>query len=156
MLLPIVTGAETQILRTVCDPVEKFDKSLKKLVEDMKETMKKASGLGIAAPQVGVNARVFLVTLAYKSGDDLVLPMVNPEILYVSDETEVGEEGCLSLPKEFGNVDRAREVVVKFQDVKGGENTLKLTGLDARVVQHELDHLNGVLFIDKLTGAVVM
>jgi peptide deformylase len=151
-VLALVTGKNTPILRTVCDTVTKFDKSLKKLVQDMNETMIAAKGVGIAAPQVGVNARVFLVVFGFESKNPLTLPMVNPEILEFLKEQELGEEGCLSLPKLFDKVWRSKEVLVRFQDVKGGFHQLKLVDLDARVVQHELDHLNGILFVDKLAG----
>lgn len=156
MLLDIVTGSDTEILRTVCDPVAKFDKALKKVSQDMIETMHKAKGLGIAAPQVGINARVFIVTFDYGQKDERQVVMVNPEITFFSEEKDIAEEGCLSLPKVFGNVERPTEIVVKYKNIKGQEMTLRLSGLNARVVQHELDHLNGVLFIDKLADAVVM
>ena len=156
MLLDIVTGSETKILRTVCEPVTQFDKSLKKLAEDMIETMHAAKGLGIAAPQVGVNARVFIVTFDYGQKDERQVAMVNPEIIFFSDNQDLAEEGCLSLPKVFGNVERPTEIVVKYLNLRGQELSLRLEGLNARVVQHELDHLNGVLFIDKLAGPVVM
>lgn len=156
MLLDIVTGSETEILRTVCEQVTKFDKSLKKLAEDMVETMEQAKGLGIAAPQVGINARVFIVTFDYGQKDERQVVMVNPEITFFSTEKEIAEEGCLSLPKVFGNVERPSEIVVKYQNLRGQELSLRLEGLNARVVQHELDHLNGVLFTDKLADPVVM
>lgn len=101
MLLDIVTGSDTDILRTVCEPVTKFDKSLKKLAEDMIETMHEAKGLGIAAPQVGVNARVFIVTFDYGQKDERQVVMVNPEITFFSEQKDIAEEGCLSLPKVF-------------------------------------------------------
>lgn len=149
-LMKIVTGENEAILRTRCDEVGAFDKSLKKLVSDMIETMHDAKGLGIAAPQVNINARVFIVTLGYGGKDPRVVAMVNPEITYFSEETDVAEEGCLSLPKRFGNVERSVSIGVSYYDVKGVRNEISLEGLDARVVQHENDHINGVLFIDKL------
>jgi peptide deformylase len=149
-IIPIVTGKDTPILRTKCQLVAKFDKTLRKLVEDMNDTMVKAKGVGIAAPQVGIDARVFLAVLGADGKNPVTLPMVNPEISWFSDEVLVEEEGCLSLPKVFGKVQRPVEVIVEFQDLKGSSKSLKLKGLDARVVQHELDHLNGVLFIDKM------
>lgn len=150
MFLDIVTGEKTEILRTVCSEVTKFDKSLAKLVSDMNDTMIKAKGVGIAAPQVGVNSRVFLAVLGSTTKNPVTVPMVNPEITYFSDDEELDEEGCLSLPKQFAKVWRSERVTVKFQDLKGKSSQLKLSGLDARVVQHEVDHLNGILFIDRL------
>jgi peptide deformylase len=155
-LMKIITGTKTPILRTVCDPVKIFDKSLKKLVRDMTTTMKTEKGLGIAAPQVNVNARVIIVTLGFKENDPQYIAMVNPQIADFSAEKVIGEEGCLSLPGLFGNVERAQEIVVKYFDPSQKEHILKLNDMDARVVQHETDHLNGILFEDKLMDAVVM
>jgi len=148
--MKIVKGEETKILRTVCAGVKKFDSGLKRLVQGMKEAMFGADGLGIAAPQVGVDARVFLVVLGYKSKNSKVVAMVNPEIVEFSEEKTMHEEGCLSLPGVYGNVERAKSVKVRFMDVEGLRMEMNLEGLDARVVQHEMDHLNGVLFVDKV------
>ena len=115
MLLPIETGKDNPILRKKSTPVEKITKKTLKLVKDMYETMIDANGVGIAAPQVGVNERIFLMTLDNKK----VLPMVNPEILEVSEKTEWGEEGCLSLPNQWGSVERSRAVMVRSKDLKG-------------------------------------
>lgn len=153
-ILSLVTGESSPILRTICDPISKFDKSLKKLVQDMNDTMVKEKGVGIAAPQVSVNARVFLAVLGSESKNPVTVAMVNPEILDFSEEVELGEEGCLSLPKLFAKVWRSKEVLVRFQDLKGEFRQLKVANLDARVVQHELDHLNGILFIDRLGGNI--
>ena len=156
MILPIVTGLNTKILRTKCQKVEKFDSELKLLVQNMKDTMVKAKGLGIAAPQVGVDARLFLVIIGYDSKNPVTVAMVNPEIVYLSDELEIAEEGCLSLPEQYGDVARAKELVVEFFDIKGGRKSLRLGGLDARIVQHEFDHIEGVLFVDKMQKKRVM
>ncbi|MBN2306689.1 peptide deformylase [Candidatus Peregrinibacteria bacterium] len=146
MLLPIETGTDNPILRKKSTPVEKITKKTLKLVKDMHETMIEANGVGIAAPQVGVNERIFLMTLDNKK----VLPMINPEILEVSEKTEWGEEGCLSLPNQWGSVERSRAVMVRFKDLKGQTLTMKFEGFEAREIQHELDHLNGILFTDYL------
>ncbi len=150
MKLNVVTGQDTPILRIVCDKVENFDKDLKKLAKDMIETMHATNGIGIAAPQVGVNARIFISAINSDTRKPKELVCVNPEVLYRSPEQVVAEEGCLSLPQKFGNVKRASEIFVRFYDLKGKEQNLRLIGMDARVFLHELDHLNGVLFIDKL------
>ncbi len=152
MILEIITGKDSPILRTVCDEVKDFDKSLKKLVEDMKETMHDARGLGIAAPQVNINARVFIVTLGHGTKNPVEVAMVNPTITSKSKETYVDEEGCLSLPNTYGRVERPNEINVEYFNIKGEKKSLKLAGLDARVVLHENDHIDGVLFIDKLVG----
>ena len=148
--LKIVTGEDNDILRAKSKPILKFDGALKKFVKSMKDTMIGANGLGIAAPQVGKNIRVFLVTLGVKTKEEQVVTMVNPEILKFSKETAVDEEGCLSLPGRYGKVRRSVRVQVQFFAVDGVRQVLDLADLDARVVQHELDHLDGVLFIDKL------
>ena len=148
--LKIITGEKNPILRAVSEPVKKFDAALKKFARDLKETMVKAKGLGIAAPQVAKNIRVFVVVLNYKTDSQVAVTMVNPEILEHGAEITVAEEGCLSLPGIFGRVERFQNVVVKFFDLEGGMHILELEDLNARVVQHENDHLNGVLIVDKL------
>ena len=116
-----------------------FDKDLKKLAKDMIETMHATNGIGIAAPQVGVNARIFISAINSDTRKPKELVCVNPEVLYRSPEQVVAEEGCLSLPQKFGNVKRASEIFVRFYDLKGKEQNLRLTGMDARVFLHELD-----------------
>lgn len=157
-MLKVVKGEHKEILRIVCDPVVDFDSSLADLADEMIETMHdpKAPGIGIAAPQVGVNARIFIVTLGAGQKHEKDFAMVNPVVLNQSEEVSVAEEGCLSLPGQFGNVLRPKEVEVEYQDLKGNKLSKKLEGLDARVFLHELDHLNGVLFIDKLVDGLVM
>lgn len=150
--LKIITGENDPVLRAGGVSVKKFDNDLKKLVKDMKETMIKASGLGLAAPQVGVNTRIFVLILDYKKRDEKIIAMINPEILEHSLDTEIAEEGCLSVPNFFAKVERWRGVRVEFFDVEGTRQILDLSGLDAREVQHENDHLDGVLFVDKLVG----
>jgi peptide deformylase len=141
--LTIQTGTDNEVLREKAAPVSAVTKDILKLLKDMKTTMAKENGLGLAAPQVGVHLRVVLVTVG-KS----VVPMVNPEIIEKSEKTDVCEEGCLSLPGKYFNVERASGVTVKFLDTKGAEQILHLKKMDARVVQHEIDHLNGVLIAD--------
>jgi peptide deformylase len=157
-MLKVIKGEDQPILRTVCDPVVDFDSNLKKLATEMVETMNdpKAPGIGIAAPQVGVNARLFVVTLGIEQKKEKVCVMVNPVVVEESDEVALAEEGCLSLPGEYGNVLRPVDVKVEYKDLNGKEFSRNLHGLDARVFLHELDHLNGVLFIDKLVDGVVM
>lgn len=147
-LLEIITGADNPILLKVSDSVSKINKKVLKLIRDMKETLLKEGGLGLAAPQVGQNTRVILVAIqkSEKVGKDyVVVPMINPEILNFSDETCTGEEGCLSLPGEYLNIVRSNKITVRFLDEKGNEKMLVLEGLNARIVQHEVDHLEGIL-----------
>jgi peptide deformylase len=146
MQLPIQTGKNNPILRKKSAKVEKVTKKTMKLLKSMHETMVEANGVGIAAPQVGVNERIFLMTL----NNQKVLPVINPEIIEMSDEKEMGEEGCLSLPNEWGRVERSKEIAVRFMTMKEEWVTMKFKGFEAREFQHELDHLNGILFTDYL------
>ena len=146
MNLKIQTGTENEILRQKSKSVNSVDKKILKFIKDMEKFMKKSKGIGLAAPQVGVGKRIILVTL----GEKKVVPMVNPEILTHSDITEFAEEGCLSIPGKWGQVRRYKEITVQFLDKKNQSKTLKLDGLNARIVQHEIDHLDGILFTDYL------
>lgn len=142
-VLPIITGSDTEVLRTKTKPVAKVTKEIKKLIKDMYDTVQKAEGLGIAAPQVNASLRLCLANINGK-----MTPLINPEILWKSEETSVMEEGCLSLPNQNVDVERAVEMSVRFLTEKGQEQELRLHDLDARVVQHEVDHLDGVLIVD--------
>lgn len=148
--MKIVKGRENPILRTVSKPVPEVTKKVAKLVKDMEPVMFKAQGVGLAAPQIGLNTRVVLCVL----GRNRVVPMINPEILWKSEETETYEEGCLSLPGLWKRTERHKSLQVRYLDKYGKENILKLEGLDARVVQHEVDHLNAILFVDRAEGKV--
>ena len=157
-MLKIVKGENNPVLRKVCRVVVDFDDKLEGLSREMIETMHdpKAPGIGIAAPQVGVDLRVFVVTLGVESKKDRDVVMVNPEVLTESKEVNLAEEGCLSLPGVYGNVLRPVSIEVQYQDLKGKLLRKTLKGLDARVFLHELDHLNGVLFVDKVVDGLVM
>ncbi len=138
------------MLRTKAEEVMDFGAELQTLIDDMFETMRAASGVGLAAPQVNVPLRVLVVEYAQ---DDAARPeryaLVNPKLVYVSPETEIGTEGCLSIPGIFGEVIRPRSIIVRGQDRYGNPVTIRAHGWLARIFQHEIDHLNGVLFIDK-------
>ncbi|MFA6305890.1 MAG: peptide deformylase [Candidatus Gracilibacteria bacterium] len=154
--LKIETGVENPILRAKSKEVKKFDAALRRFVKNLKDTMMFKDGLGIAAPQVGKNIRVFIVAIDYNKKSEKILPMINPEILKKSEEMVEGEEGCLSLPNKFAKVMRCKEITVEFFDLDGVRQVLNLRGLNARVVQHENDHLDGILFLDRLPeGAVI-
>ena len=137
-------------LTTVCSPVERIDAGLLRLLDDMLETMYAAPGIGLAAPQVGVLKRAFVADLG---AEDARAPlfMINPELLERSAATTVAEEGCLSLPKQFGEVARAERVRLRYLDRAGEACEIEAEGLLARCLQHELDHLDGVLFVDHLS-----
>lgn len=149
-LLKIQTGENNSTLRTKSVRVKKIDSVLKKFAKNLKETMLKKDGIGLAAPQVGENIRMIIVTLNYGKINASVKVMINPEILSHGDEVATAEEGCLSLPAKYGNVERFTAVVLEFIDLEGEKHTLKLDDLNARVVQHEIDHLDGILFTDRI------
>lgn len=139
------------VLRKVSTPVEKIDGEVKKLIEDMFETMYDAPGVGLAAIQIGVARRV--VTIDATRGDEEKKPMVfiNPEIVSVSEETDSKEEGCLSIAEFYEEVERPSAVKVRYMDEKGKTQEIEADGLLARALQHEIDHLNGILFIDHIS-----
>lgn len=146
--LAVITGRENEILRAKSVPVQKIDKKTKKFIDNMIDTLNKENGLGLAAPQVGKNNRIIVARLNYDTSEEMIVPMINPEIIYRSEETEFGEEGCLSLPGIYDKVERHKKIRVKFTDINGNIQILELDDLNARIIQHETDHLNGVLFID--------
>ncbi len=134
------------ILRKKSKKIEIIDRKIKKLAQDMLETLKSAQGLGLAAPQVGESISLFVLNFGEKS-----LVFINPEIIKKSKKKEVLEEGCLSFPGLFLKIKRPKEIEIKALDLNGQEIKRKFNGLDARVIQHEIDHLNGILFIDRLS-----
>lgn len=136
------------ILRKKSRTIEVIDDRIRELVEDMKETMISAQGMGLAAPQVGVLRRVVIVMI----GEEL-FEMINPEIVE-SEGTLVDVEGCLSIPGKSGTVHRPAKIKVKFLDVHGEKKTLEVSGYSARAVCHELDHLEGILYTDKVVGSL--
>lgn len=142
-VLPIVQGADTPVLRAKAKKVPKVTKDISKLIKNMLETVKKARGAGLAAPQIGESLRVCVAVFNGK-----MTPMVNPEITWKSEETDKMEEACLSLENISVVVTRPTEVIVKYLDEKEAKQERHLKGFDARVVQHELDHLDGVLIVD--------
>lgn len=148
--LSIEIGADNEILRAKSSPIKRIDKSIKKLAKDMMETMVKSNGMGLAAPQVGVNKRLNIVLFNYDTDHEMMIPLVNPEIQSFSKEKNSSEEGCLSLPGIYKPVERSNHVRLKFQDLKGNTQILELDDMNARVVQHETDHLDGILFIDRV------
>lgn len=136
------------ILRKKSRTIEVIDDRIRELVEDMKETMISAQGMGLAAPQVGVLRRVVIVMI----GEEL-FEMINPEIVE-SEGTLVDVEGCLSIPGKSGTVHRPAKIKVKFLDVQGKKKILEVSGYSARAVCHELDHLDGILYTDKVVGSL--
>ena len=138
-------------LRLVSEPVKKIDAEVKKLVEDMFETMYDAPGIGLAAIQVGVPKRIVTVDLSKKDEDKEQRVLINPQAVWSSDEKKVHEECCLSIPEFYEDVERPAQVRVKYLDLAGKEQELEASGLLATCLQHEIDHTNGVLFIDHIS-----
>src|SRR5499427_4627848 len=138
-------------LRQVSEPIKKIDTGIRKLVEDMFETMYDAPGIGLAAIQVGTPKRVVTMDLAKKDEPKQPQVFVNPEILWSSEEKATYEEGCLSIPEFYDDVERPAQVKVKYLDIEGAPHEIEANGLFATCLQHEIDHLNGVLFIDHLS-----
>ncbi len=141
------------VLRKKANEVKQFGEELQTLIEDMIETMRNEPGVGLAAPQVNVSLRVIVVEYPEDEEDENAQPrlfvVVNPEIIRASEEKVMGTEGCLSVPGLIGDVERHAEITVKGKTRRGQPLKLKLKGWTARIFQHEIDHLNGILFIDK-------
>ena len=147
MALRTIYGFDHPTLREKAKRVSKVDASVVKLIDDLAETMLAAPGAGLAAPQIGVPLRVFVV----KGEENQVIGLVNPELLK-GEGVQVGYEGCLSYPGWVGEVARYEDVVIKGRNRHGKEVRIKATGFTSRAYQHELDHLDGILFIDRLTS----
>ena len=138
-------------LRLVSEPVKHVDAGVRRLIDDMFETMYKAPGIGLAAIQIGVAKRVVTMDLSKKEDNHEPHVFINPEIVWKSDETAKYEEGCLSIPDYYEEVERPKEVKVKYLDRDGKPAEIEAKGLLATCLQHEIDHINGVLFIDHLS-----
>ena len=156
--LQIVTLPD-EVLRKKARPVAKFDDELQTLIDNMIETMRAANGVGLAAPQIGQSIQLAVIETLPKvdeEGEDIpnsreLFVIANPRIVWESREVIDGIEGCLSIPGYVGEVERAYAVRIRAQDRRGKNIKLRLKGWTARIFQHEIDHLNGVLYIDKLT-----
>jgi peptide deformylase len=150
-LLPILTAPDPR-LKLQAKPVERVDEGVRRLMDDMLETMYAAPGIGLAAPQVGVAKRVIVIDLAKDGEPRAPLRLANPEILWVSEEDAVFEEGCLSVPEHYAEVARPAAARIRYLDYENEIREIEATGLLATCLQHEIDHLDGVLFIDHLTA----
>ena len=139
------------ILRKISAPLEKVDKHTRKLMDDMLETMYEAPGIGLAAVQVGVLKRLIVIDISKGEQEKNPLFLINPEITFKSSKTSIFEEGCLSLPGHFAEIERPAECHLKYLDYNGKEKKLTAEGILATCIQHEIDHLDGVLFIDYLS-----
>ena len=168
-MLKRLTKFGEPVLKKKCEPIKDFDADLKQLGQDLVETMYAENGLGLAAPQIDVSKRIFAIDMRRRSDNsapceftidgkqlplDLAMPLiaVNPVVEEIGEYIEISEEGCLSFPGVFAEVERSAEVRMHYSDVDGNSHTLVCSGLFARCVQHENDHLDGICFVDHLSA----
>jgi peptide deformylase len=149
--LDIITAPDPR-LKIKAKPVEKVDAKVRRLMDDMLETMYGSIGVGLAAPQVGVAQRVIVIDVAREGEKANPMRMANPEILWRSEEKMVANEGCLSLPEHYADVSRAAEIRFRYLDEQNEIREMEAKGLLATCVQHEIDHLDGVLFVDHVSA----
>jgi len=149
--LPIIVAPDPR-LKQRSIPVERVDDDLRRLMDDMLETMYAAPGIGLSAVQVGVPRRVIVIDVAHEGEERAPLRLVNPEIVWASDDKAALEEGCLSLPDHYAEVVRPRAVRVRFLDHENEIREIAAEGLLGQCIQHEMDHLDGVLFVDHLSA----
>lgn len=149
--LPIIVAPDPRLKR-ISKPVAKVDSEIRQLMDDMLETMYAAPGIGLAAPQVGQLKRVIVLDLADKEEMSQPLRMANPELLWLSDDDAIYNEGCLSVPEHYADVARPRACKVRYIDHENEIREMEAEGLLATCIQHEMDHLDGVLFVDRISA----
>ena len=149
-ILPIIIAPDPR-LKAECDPVEKVTPELVKLMDDMLDTMYDAPGIGLAAIQIGISKRIIVLDISKDPKKKEPMYFVNPEKVYASKDQATYEEGCLSVPGQFAEIDRPDKCHIKYLDYNGDSKELKADGLLATCIQHEMDHLEGILFIDYLS-----
>lgn len=150
-LLPIIDAPDPR-LKVKSKPVVEFDDALRRLLDDMLETMYAAPGIGLSAIQVGIAKRAIVIDVHGEDEDPKPLYLMNPEIVALSEEMATFNEGCLSLPDQFTEIERPAAVTVRYKDRDGKQQELTADGLLGRCVQHEMDHLDGILFVDHLSA----
>jgi peptide deformylase len=148
---PIITAPDPR-LKVKARPVEKVDDDIRRLMDDMLSTMYAAPGIGLAAPQVGEAVRVIVLDVAGRDEDPRPMRLANPEIVWASDEVVSCEEGCLSLPDHYAEVERPERVRVRYLDYEGEIREIEADGTLATCLQHEMDHLEGTLFVDHISA----
>ncbi|MCZ2157745.1 peptide deformylase [Bartonella sp. 220] len=139
------------ILREISKPVEHVDSALQQLADDMLETMYHAKGVGLAAIQIGIPLRMLVIDVSGNDDAKNPLVIINPEILWLSEERSLYKEGCLSIPEYYAEVERPKRLCVRYQDREGKQTEIEADNLLATCLQHEIDHLNGCLFIDHIS-----
>jgi peptide deformylase len=151
MAIKTILTEPNMILRQISNPVDHVGEEEQKLMDDMLETMYAAPGIGLAAIQIGIPKRIIIMDVSRKKENKNPLHFINPEIVWKADEDIIYEEGCLSVPNQFAEINRPKECHVKYLDYFGQPQLLKAEGLLATCIQHEIDHLEGILFIDYLS-----
>ena len=149
-VLPVIVAPDPR-LKVKCEPVGRVDETIRTLMDDLLESMHAANGIGLSAPQVGVPKRVIVVNVPAEEETRTTLHMADPQIVWSSEEQATNDEGCLSLPEHFAEVTRPERVRVRFLDRHNEPRELDIDSLLATCVQHEMDHLDGVLFVDHLS-----
>ena len=144
------------ILRQKSEPIENINNDTRNLIDDMLETMYAAPGIGLAAVQVGILKRIVVIDVSKKDQEKKPIHLINPEITFKSKKTSVFEEGCLSLPGYFAEIERPAECQINFIDYNGKKKEIKANGLLSTCIQHEVDHLNGVFIVDRVTSTTKM
>jgi peptide deformylase len=150
-ILDIIVAPDPR-LKITAEPVEKVDASVRKLMDDMLETMHSANGIGLAAPQVGDKRRVIVVDVGRADDQPDPIRMANPELVWASDDERIHEEGCLSLPEQYAEVVRPENIRVRYLDHENEIREIAAEGVLATCIQHEMDHLEGVLFVDHISA----
>ena len=146
-----IVYAPDPILKKECLPIPQVDDQHRLLIKQMYEAMYKANGVGLAAPQVGLNKRIFILDPGAREEERKPLTMINPTLISIEEKIVPYEEGCLSFPEHFAEIDRPDKLTIEYLDEKNKKNTLTTDGFTSRIIQHELDHLNGILFVDHLS-----
>lgn len=149
-VLPLVIAPDERLNRPSAK-VEVVDDAVRKLLNDMLETMYANDGIGLAAVQLGVHLRCIVVDVAVREGGNDPIKLINPEIVDESQDISVFQEGCLSFPDQYSDVERPEAVTVRYMDENGVEKTMKCDGIMATCIQHEIDHINGVVFVDHIS-----
>ena len=148
---PVITAPDPR-LKMVCKPVDKVDESVRNLMQDMLDSMYAANGIGLAAPQVGDSRRVIVVDVTRERGERRRYCLANPEIVWTSDEQFTYEEGCLSLPEHYADVTRPARARIRYLDEENQRREMEVEGLLSVCIQHEMDHLDGILFVDHVSS----
>ena len=150
-ILPVIIAPDSR-LKVICPSIDVVDDDVRRLMDDMVETMYRVPGIGLAAPQVGVHKRVIVIDATGKEKISAPMRLANPELICSSDELSTYEEGCLSLPEHYAEVTRPNQVRIRYLDYDGEIQETEAEGVLATCIQHEMDHLDGILFVDHISS----